>query len=413
MTKEELMQYANDPFWVRLRWIFFILFWLLWAAMLAGAIFIIIQAPKCTKPRALEWYKQGVLAQFDILNGIDHLSLAKKVEATGVIYELPAEFTYSVKDPKVEEIIKNVVEKYKDSGVNVIMDITPNYVNRDSIMMKNALADETKRTPFIWIKNHKEPNNWVSLVNGSAWSEVLPQNYVLSQFGDGLYDLNMNDTIVKKEFIDTLTHLLHLGVKGFRLKNTKFFFFLLNNMQDEIPSNKEGYILTQYKFWTHTQTTFQEGLGDVLYQYLVAVKNISSDAFFSVAEDVIRPEVYQTKDHQYGIDLPVYGDFTQSLNQPHGKNLHEELQNTLNTVNHTWLQWNYGDLTTESPVDPSAYSLFLSLLPGVPVIPVESAALRNISNATYHHIEQLRSSASYKYGDFDQFPSETLAAYSR
>ena len=48
LGKEELMKYANDPFWVRLRWILFVLFWILWVAMLAGAIVIIVLAPKCS-----------------------------------------------------------------------------------------------------------------------------------------------------------------------------------------------------------------------------------------------------------------------------------------------------------------------------------------------------------------------------
>lgn len=55
MTKEELLKYANDPFWQRLRWIFFILFWLLWAAMLAGAVWIILKAPKCSVAKPLPW----------------------------------------------------------------------------------------------------------------------------------------------------------------------------------------------------------------------------------------------------------------------------------------------------------------------------------------------------------------------
>ena len=38
LTKDELMKYANDPYWVRLRWILFILFWVIWAAMLAASM---------------------------------------------------------------------------------------------------------------------------------------------------------------------------------------------------------------------------------------------------------------------------------------------------------------------------------------------------------------------------------------
>lgn len=55
MTKDELLKYANDPFWQRLRWIFFILFWLLWVAMLAGAVWIILKAPKCSVAKPLPW----------------------------------------------------------------------------------------------------------------------------------------------------------------------------------------------------------------------------------------------------------------------------------------------------------------------------------------------------------------------
>lgn len=41
MGKDELMRLSADPFWVRLRWALFILFWLAWFGMLAGAIAII------------------------------------------------------------------------------------------------------------------------------------------------------------------------------------------------------------------------------------------------------------------------------------------------------------------------------------------------------------------------------------
>lgn len=55
MSKEELMKYANDPFWVRLRWVLFVGFWLLWAAMLGGAVLIIVAAPKCVQPEPRSW----------------------------------------------------------------------------------------------------------------------------------------------------------------------------------------------------------------------------------------------------------------------------------------------------------------------------------------------------------------------
>merc|ERR1711962_1087071 len=59
LSKEELMQFANDPFWVRLRWTLFVLFWIVWVAMLVASVVIIIYAPKCPSPEAKQWWQKG------------------------------------------------------------------------------------------------------------------------------------------------------------------------------------------------------------------------------------------------------------------------------------------------------------------------------------------------------------------
>lgn len=65
MGKAELMKYANDPFWIKLRWFLFIAFWLLWAAMLAGAVAIVVVAPKCTPPTPKKWYEENPIIKLD------------------------------------------------------------------------------------------------------------------------------------------------------------------------------------------------------------------------------------------------------------------------------------------------------------------------------------------------------------
>lgn len=60
------MKFVNDPFWVRLRWILFIGFWLLWAAMLAGAIAIIVMAPKCSVPEPKKLWEESPIVQLDM-----------------------------------------------------------------------------------------------------------------------------------------------------------------------------------------------------------------------------------------------------------------------------------------------------------------------------------------------------------
>lgn len=59
MGKEELMKYANSPFWVRLRWLLFVTFWLSWFAMMFGALFIIFMSPKCLSVTKLEWFQRS------------------------------------------------------------------------------------------------------------------------------------------------------------------------------------------------------------------------------------------------------------------------------------------------------------------------------------------------------------------
>jgi len=59
LTKDELMQYANDPFWVRLRWVLFIAFWVIWVAMLVASIAIIVYTPKCPSPEPKQWWQKG------------------------------------------------------------------------------------------------------------------------------------------------------------------------------------------------------------------------------------------------------------------------------------------------------------------------------------------------------------------
>lgn len=49
--------------WVRTRWVLLVLFWLGWLGMLAGAIAIIVQAPRCKPIPEMNWWNEGPLYQ--------------------------------------------------------------------------------------------------------------------------------------------------------------------------------------------------------------------------------------------------------------------------------------------------------------------------------------------------------------
>lgn len=63
LSKEELLKVANTPGWVRTRWALLILFWLGWLGMLAGAIAIIVQAPRCKPLPTTSWWQEGGIYQ--------------------------------------------------------------------------------------------------------------------------------------------------------------------------------------------------------------------------------------------------------------------------------------------------------------------------------------------------------------
>lgn len=84
MGKEELMKYANDPFWIRLRWTLFALFWIAWLAMLVVAIVIVVLAPKCPAPAPLDYWQKGVVYSVDLKSFQDGAQQDGKGDLQGI-----------------------------------------------------------------------------------------------------------------------------------------------------------------------------------------------------------------------------------------------------------------------------------------------------------------------------------------
>lgn len=417
MTKEELMKFANDPFWVRLRWIFFILFWALWIAMLVGAIMIIIGAPKCAAPSPLQWYKQGPLALLSETND-EPPSEFKSIGAKGVIYELNGDETYLVHTPEVKDKIKKIVDQFNEQGINVIVDITPNFVGKDDELLKKALENELYRSAFIWYDGAKEPSNWLSKSGQSAWREIEPKKFILSQFGENRFDLQLNDKFAKEKLMETLKELIGIGVKGFRFANAKHFI-VSKEFKDEKPEGTG--IHTDYEFWMHSRTTYQPGLGDLLYEFSEFVKNnTNNEGFVSVTENILKPEAFYRKDTtQLAIELPIFGllPHTLAVNAANSsKRLHTELTQIVNQLgNASWPQWNYDAKALEkSAIGLSEHHAFIMLLPGVPIASLDAFRSQNLTSYL-NELEEMRSTPSYMHGSFEAYTNanDSIIAYTR
>ncbi|XP_055551704.1 uncharacterized protein LOC129734026 [Wyeomyia smithii] len=415
MSKEELMKFANDPFWIRLRWFLFILFWGLWIAMLAGAIYIIMDAPKCAAPVPLTWWQEGPLVKLDAQDYRNQVDAADRFGAKGVIYELPADETYLVNTASVEKKIKDLIDTFTAKDINVILDLTPNYVTKDDQLFKEALAsaDSPARSAFIWKDSGAVPTNWLAVNGrGSAWNEVSPRQFVLAQFGADRLDLQLNEPIAKEKLKTVLQHLAGLGVRGFRLANAKHFIVDREGKNDVAAEVEDKTLVhTDYGFWTHAHTTYQDGLGALLYELSSAVKNATNgEGFLSVSEDIMRPEVFVT-DGKLGMDIPEFGNVESVLRQPLGvesaKALRDDIQKThVEIQKYTaaeggkpWVQWPY-DKNSLDQVAASEYNVFMFLLPGVPVVTLDVLNYSNVSQALIGHLEKYRASPSYQHGTF-------------
>ncbi|XP_051900961.1 solute carrier family 3 member 2b [Pristis pectinata] len=151
LSKEELLKVANTPGWVRVRWALLLLFWFGWLAMLAGAIVIIVQAPRCKALPALRWWQQGTVYQLDVgafqdsqgdgrgdLAGVQQrleeiAALKVKGIVIGPIHQNSPDLINETSLTEIESVYGNM-EQFDNllaaahrKGIKVILDLTPNY----------------------------------------------------------------------------------------------------------------------------------------------------------------------------------------------------------------------------------------------------------------------------------------------
>ncbi|XP_017348740.1 solute carrier family 3 member 2b [Ictalurus punctatus] len=175
LSKEELLQVAGTPAWVRARWVLLILFWLGWLGMLAGAVVIIVQAPRCKPLPEINWWDSGPLYQIgDVdafagssgLKGLEtkvgalgqlkvkglivgpiHVSTADQSEDLNLIELTPSAGSLS----DLEALIKAAHKK----SIAVVLDLTPNYKGSEPWFLKSSVTNVTEKVKIAtdyWLK---------------------------------------------------------------------------------------------------------------------------------------------------------------------------------------------------------------------------------------------------------------------
>lgn len=427
MTKDELMKYANDPFWIRLRWFMFILFWAVWLGMLVGALFIIVYAPKCAPTEKLSWWQTGPLLTVDSTQ-LPDAAILNSIQATGIVYKVPADDTYNAERMSAhKKAIEEVLAMSNNKAAKVIVDLVPNYVPAKDDMFMKALVDKNQRDAFVWVDRAQTPNNWKAINGGTAWTKQEDSSFVLSQFAENRFDLQMNHAANKERLKKVILDYGKLaGVCGFRLANAKNYIVNTQLADEEDAKRNGNYGHEDYQFWTHTQTTFVAGLTDLLAELKATALNATADhcegTFFGSSNSAEFTDLYAQSNGQLTLEsVPVKLNLYQSGGGK-GKNS-EAIVRELRSLSQLtdkgiYAEHQYSEASKEAHLLSEQY-LFTFLLPGgVPAITEEQLAEdanQKEPSLKLANLLALRNSPSFTQGSFKvyQDTEKQMVGYTR
>ncbi|CAL8298489.1 unnamed protein product [Arctogadus glacialis] len=173
LSKEELLRVAGTPGWVRTRCALLALFWLGWLGMLAGAVIIILQAPRCRTPPAVSWWNRGPLYQIgdvqafaDNLPGVQQkVSQLAKLKLKGLVLgpvhvapeDQPQRLDFHNISPDIGNLrqFRDLLQAVHKKNMFLVLDLTPNYHGNQpwySNITVTTVAEELKSALMFWLK---------------------------------------------------------------------------------------------------------------------------------------------------------------------------------------------------------------------------------------------------------------------
>ncbi|KAG5676142.1 hypothetical protein PVAND_005993 [Polypedilum vanderplanki] len=219
-----------------------------------------------------------------ITSRLDHLKEAG-VGATWLspIFKSPmVDFGYDISDYLsiqeeygTMEDFDELIAKAKELGIKIILDFVPNHSSdKHEWFIKSEAKDPEYIDFYIWHDGkpnpdggrNLEPNNWVSVFYGSAWTwSDKRQQYYLHQFTKQQPDLNYRNPKVVERMSDVLRFWLKKGVYGFRVDAINHLFEV-EDFIDE-PVNAFDPDPKSYGHLFHYYTVDLNEVYDVVYQW--------------------------------------------------------------------------------------------------------------------------------------------------
>lgn len=121
----------------------------------------------------------------------------------------------------MEDFDRMLVEAHK-RGIRIVMDLVVNHTSDEHawFVESKKSRENPYRDYYIWRegKDGKEPNNWGSAFNGSAWVyDETTDMYYLHLFSKKQPDLNWDNPKVREEVFSMMNWWCEKGIDGFRM----------------------------------------------------------------------------------------------------------------------------------------------------------------------------------------------------
>jgi len=120
------------------------------------------------------------------------------------------------------EDFNELLEQVHQRGMKLIIDLVINHTSDEHqwFIESKSAKDSPMRDWYIWQdgKDGKEPNNWESIFNGSAWKfDEVTNQYYLHIFSKKQPDLNWENKDVRDSLYQMINWWLDKGIDGFRV----------------------------------------------------------------------------------------------------------------------------------------------------------------------------------------------------
>lgn len=218
---------------------------------------------------------QGIIQKLNYLKflGINQIWLSPVFVSPNKDYGYDIQDYYNIQPEfgSLEDMDQLIIEA-KKRDIVLIMDLVANHTSDQHPWFQDALKNKNSKYRDYYFfregKDNREPNNWISLFGGSAWTKVKDEDnmYYLSLFTPQQTDLNWENPEVRKEIENVLRFWLNRGISGFRMDVINIIS-KKEGLPDKNPHKKgyqfaDDYIVSRDKSHDYIQEMYENVLKD-------------------------------------------------------------------------------------------------------------------------------------------------------